>query len=97
MFSREADARTEPHGTDGIGETCTTLSPEEKVVPTPKTTHASGAKPVTASASTRGRNSPLNDVERMRFLRIKRERREGWMVTLDDVDFLLEMAERRSR
>jgi hypothetical protein len=39
----------------------------------------------------------LSDDERLRLAKIKRDRRNGWMASFDDYDFLLSLVERLNR
>ncbi len=78
-------------------ENCRTSSAADVAGPTcPKT--ASGlATTATAPCATAGHNSPLSDAERSKLAKIRRDRRNGWMASFEDFDFLLGVVDRLSR
>jgi hypothetical protein len=52
----------------------------------------------TASEITPARSGVrLSDAERLTLARIKRNRRQGWMASFEEFDFLLEILERMAR
>jgi hypothetical protein len=52
---------------------------------------------VTPLATPAHSGAHLSDDERIRLAKIKRDRRNGWMASFDDYDFLLSLVERLSR
>jgi len=57
------------------------------------------ARPISATGDeiTPARSGALSDQERIQLARIKKDRRNGWMPTFTDFDFLLELTERLKR
>lgn len=96
MKSRE----TENDVTDiHLGRECDTVSsyissPAPTEAATPSTTASGDVEDetvVTPDATTPGSSSPLSDAEAKTLARIRKDRRNGFMVSAVDVDFLLEL------
>jgi hypothetical protein len=88
----ENDAIASRRGTDYSTESCPTANtvPIETI---PKT-ELSGVVGRVIQLATPDRSSPLSDAEAKTLARIRKDRRNGFMVSAVDVDFLLEVIER---
>lgn len=91
----ENDAIASRRGTDYSTANCPT-SATEPTATTPRTEFSGVAASATKSA-TPDRSSLLSAAEEKNLARIAKERRNGFMVSAVDVDFLLEILERLNR
>jgi hypothetical protein len=81
-------------------ESLRTQSTESAEGPTSLTTFRGPvARPISATGDETipAHSGALSDKERIQLARIKKDRRNGWMPTFTDFDFLLELTERLSR
>ena len=91
----ESDATNSPPGTDSSTENCPTASTEPTAT-TPKPAPSGVAASVT-SATTPAPSSRLSVPAEQRLYRIKKDRANRFMVSVVDVDFLLEVIEELNR
>jgi len=74
-------------GTTANSTTCCTGPTEAATKPAT----FSGLAGSTTGSDTPGPSSPLSDDERWKLARVRRNRRFGWMPTMEECDFLLEL------
>ena len=91
LNSTENAATNSPRGRDGDTENSCTSLPVRTAGVIPLKTASGDVTTATSASSTPDRNSLLSAAEAQNLARIARERREGWMVSVADVDFLLDV------
>ena len=84
-------------GTEPEKVTCITSSTGPMADQTLTRTLSGAAKNTTPLATPAHSGARLSDDERLTLARIKRNRRQGWMATFDEMDFLLGILERLDR
>ena len=102
LLSRTASAATNSRPSMELdmesSRTRSTGSAEVPTVPRTQAGPVEGMTDATASEITPARSGVrLSDAERLTLARIKRNRRQGWMASFEEFDFLLEILERMAR
>lgn len=96
----ESDATSLPHGTgDSTGNLFTSLRPHTEAPTRLRTVSGDAAEKTDATrdATTPASSSPLSAADEQRLWRIRKDRANRFMVSVTDVDFLLELLERLER
>ncbi len=96
LKSMDDDATNLQPGKDSTTANLPIWSPEEEAELTRRQIASGPASAITENICTQDRSGALSAAEQRSLARIRKDRRNGFMVSAPDVDFLLEAIERLS-